>query len=305
MAKKQKRHPLFAHRTLFQLIYSALTNGYALGFVRGTIFTGWSKQFCVPGLNCYSCPGALGACPIGALQAVLGSRKYHISLYMIGFFLLIGSLFGRLICGFACPFGLVQDLIYKIPLLKRFKRKHLPGHRVLKYLKYVILVCFAILLPLVLVDRFGQGQPQFCKWICPSGTLLGGWPLLAVNEQLRGAAGWLFVFKSALCAAILVCSLLVYRPFCKYLCPLGAIYSPFNKVALLCLKVDGAKCIDCGACGRACKMGIEPQKTPNSLECIRCGDCVRRCPTGAIEMYHFLKMPVPTGAAARPDSERV
>lgn len=278
----------FRRRTLFQLLFSALSNGYALGFARGTIFTGWSKQFCLPGLNCYSCPGAVGACPIGALQAVLGSRKYGFSFYAAGFLLMIGSVFGRFICGFACPFGLVQDLLYKIPLLRRAKRKTLPGHRCLKYLKYAVLAG-VVALPLVWVDAFGQGAPQFCKWICPSGTLMGGWPLAALNPGIRGAAGWLFGWKSALCAAILLCAIWVHRPFCKYLCPLGALYAPFNRVALLRLHVDGERCVGCGACARACPMALNPARTPNAAECIRCGACVGSCAQGAIGLYHYLR----------------
>ena len=61
-------------RTVVQLCWMALTNGYAAGFAKGTIYKGELKRVCVPGLNCYSCPGALGSCPIGSLQAVLGDR---------------------------------------------------------------------------------------------------------------------------------------------------------------------------------------------------------------------------------------
>lgn len=278
---------LFHLRTLIQLLVSALTNGYALGFVRGSIFTGWSKQFCLPGLNCYSCPGALGSCPVGALQAVLGSRKFGFSFYMAGFFLLVGSALGRLVCGFACPFGLVQDLLHKIPLPKIRKRKTLPGHRWLKYLKYVVLAG-VVALPLLWVDAFGQGAPQFCKWICPSGTLLGGWTLTAVNAALRQSTAGLFAFKSSLCILILLCAIIVHRPFCKYLCPLGALYAPFNRIALVRLRVDEQKCTRCGACAAVCPMALDPARTPISAECIRCGACVCACSQDAIGLYHYL-----------------
>ena len=72
-------------RLLVQACFAALTNGYLRGFLEGKIYSGPLKQLCVPGLNCYSCPGALGACPIGALQAVLGSRGRKVSLYVVGF----------------------------------------------------------------------------------------------------------------------------------------------------------------------------------------------------------------------------
>ena len=100
-------------RTAVQFCFTALTNGYAAGFARGTIWKGASKQFCVPGLNCYSCPGALGACPIGSFQAVLSDRNYHFAFYVAGFLLVVGALFGRFVCGWLCPFGLVQDLLHR------------------------------------------------------------------------------------------------------------------------------------------------------------------------------------------------
>ena len=159
-------------RLLIQAAFFALTNGYVKGWVSGKIYRGKIKNVCVPGLNCYSCPGALASCPIGSLQAVIGSGKYKISLYVFGLIGLFGILLGRLICGFACPFGLVQDLMYKIPFPKKFK--NLFAHKVLKYLKYVILLVFVIVLPLTVTNTVGMGQPWFCERICPSGTLFAG-----------------------------------------------------------------------------------------------------------------------------------
>lgn len=267
-------------RTLVQLIFAALTNGYAAGFAKGTIYKGAGKLLCVPGLNCYSCPGALGSCPIGSFQAVITSRTNKFTFYVIGFFLLFGALFGRLVCGWLCPFGLVQDLLDKIPFPKKLRR--LPGDRVLKYLKYVILVGFVIVLPLTVLDIVGQGQPWFCKYICPSGTLFAGIPLIASNPPLRAALGWLFTWKTAILAVLLLLSIVVYRPFCRYLCPLGAIYGLFNPVALYRFRIDAEKCTQCGACQRACKLDIPVWQTPNSPECIRCGDCRRACPHDAV-----------------------
>ena len=106
MGKLRKNARLFC-----QSAFTALSNGYLRGFAKGEIFTGDSKIVCVPGLNCYSCPGALGSCPIGALQAVLGSRKFQISFYVLGFLMMVGAICGRFVCGWLCPFGLVQDLL--------------------------------------------------------------------------------------------------------------------------------------------------------------------------------------------------
>lgn len=267
-------------RTIVQIVFTALTNGYAAGFAQGTIYKGTGKLVCVPGLNCYSCPGALGSCPIGALQASLTSRTNKFPAYVLGFLLLFGALFGRLVCGWLCPFGLVQDLLHKIPFPKKLRR--LPGDRVLKWLKYFILVGFVIVLPLTILDIVGQGQPWFCEYICPSGTLFAGIPLIASNPPLRAALGWLFTWKAAILVVLLVLSVIVYRPFCRYLCPLGAIYGLFNPIALYRFHIDKDKCTKCGACQHACKLDIPVWQKPNSTECIRCGDCRRACPHGAI-----------------------
>lgn len=267
-------------RLWIQVLWAAMTNGYALGFLKGKIYTGPLKNLCVPGLNCYSCPGALGSCPIGSLQAVLGSRNYKMSFYIVGFFMIAGSVLGRFVCGWLCPFGLVQDLLHRIPV--PFKRKNLPGHKYLVWLKYVVLVVFVIILPLTVTDIIGQGSPWFCKYICPSGTLFGGVPLTITNHSLRSAIGALFSWKVCLLAIIVLGAVMINRPFCKYLCPLGAVYGLFHPIAFYRYQVDEKKCVSCGKCQKACGMDIPIWKTPNSRECIRCGECIKACPNGAI-----------------------
>lgn len=273
--KKKKNIRLFV-----QVIFVALTNGYVLGFLKGRIYTGPLKALCVPGLNCYSCPGALSSCPIGSLQAVLASRDYHVSFYLLGFFMVIGSIFGRFVCGFLCPFGLVQDLLYKIPF--PFKRKNLPGHRKLVWLKYIVLAVMVIALPLLATDFLGQGKPWFCQYICPSGTLLAGIPLTLTNAPLRNALGFLFQWKVLLLILFVLGSVVFYRPFCKYVCPLGAVYGLFHPIALYRYEVDEESCTHCGKCKKVCGMDIEVWKEPNSRECIRCGECIKACPTCAL-----------------------
>lgn len=276
----KKRKPVKHLRLWVQVIVAAVTNGYLIGFVKGKIFTGWTKQLCVPGLNCYSCPGALGSCPIGSLQAVLGSRNYKFAFYVTGFLMVVGAVFGRFVCGWLCPFGLVQDLLYKIPFFKKLRK--LPGDRWLKYLKYVILIGFVILLPLFAVDIVGQGSPWFCKYICPAGTLEGGIPLVFSNSALQAAVGWLFAWKNLLLIALILLSIPVYRPFCRYLCPLGAIYGLFNPIAFYRYKIDRNSCTGCRACQKACKLDIPVYEKPNSPDCIRCGACKKACPHHAI-----------------------
>ena len=274
-------------RLCVQLAWAALCNGYLAGFVRGTIFTGALKNVCVPGLNCYSCPGALGACPVGSFQAMLTGMEVRIPMYVTGFLFAFGGVLGRIVCGWLCPFGLVQDALYKIPMPG--KMRDLPGDRLLRWLKYVVLAVFVVALPLWMRDPLlNVSDPWFCKYICPSGTVMGGWPLLAANAGLRGAAGWIFAWKSALLVLIIGLSVRSYRPFCKYLCPLGAFYGFFNRIALFRLSVEHAACVKCGSCARVCPMSVDMPAHPDSAECIRCGRCSDACPTGAIRLP-FMK----------------
>lgn len=268
-------------RLWVQLGFAAITNGYVTGFIEGRIFTGPSKALCLPGLNCYSCPGALGSCPIGSLQAVLASRDYRFSFYILGFLMVVGAVFGRFVCGWLCPFGMIQDLLYKIPIGRKIRK--IKGDCYLLYMKYFILLLFVILLPLIVLDIVGQGEPWFCKWICPSGTLMAGWPLVIMNKGIRSAVGLLFAWKNILLVVLILLSISVYRPFCRYLCPLGAIYGFFNPIAFYRYKVDNNKCTSCKKCQNTCKLNIPVYKQPNNMECIRCGNCIKVCKNKAVQ----------------------
>ncbi len=190
--------------------------------------------------------------------------------------MLLGVFMGRYICGWLCPFGLVQELLHKLPsstwIIPRWAG----------YIKYVILLVFVLFLPMVLVNKLGIGDPYFCKYICPAGTLEGSIPLLASHSDLRDAAGSLFLFKLFLLIMTIILSILSFRPFCKIICPLGAIYGLFNPISIYRYRVDAEKCIECGQCARNCKMGVAMYKEPNSPECIRCGECLSTCPVQAI-----------------------
>lgn len=262
-------------RTFFQIIYTIITNGYAYGFMSGKIYKGPLKYACVPGLNCYSCPGAVASCPLGALQNALNKRNFEVPFAVLGFFFIFGSLFGRFVCGWLCPFGLVQDLLYKIPLFK--KRKQLPKHEILKYGKYVTLFGLVIIGSVFLFTGFAK-IPAFCKFLCPSGTLFGAIPLLSSNGMLRSQIGGLFFWKLAVLIVIVLLSVKVYRPFCQYLCPLGAIYGWFNKFSLVQIRWEKEACVSCGACKSACPVNLSPEEISVSAECIRCGKCVDACP---------------------------
>ena len=266
------------HRWKIQFGATLISNPFFLNFVQGKIFRGKLKGVCVPGLNCYSCPAAAASCPIGAVQAVIGSSKFQFAYYVVGLLLFIGVLLGRVVCGFLCPFGWFQELLHKIPS-RKFSTKKL---HILTYLKYVILLLFVIVLPMTLVNEVGMGDPFFCKYICPAGILEGGIPLSLADPGIRASLGALFTWKSCILLGVVVLSVFFYRPFCKWLCPLGAFYGLCNKISMYRLEVDADKCTACGACSRACKMDVDVFRTPNHAECIRCGDCMASCPHQAI-----------------------
>ena len=273
MGKKPK---LPFRRRCIQLASALIYNANLSGFADGTIYKGPTKGVCVPGLNCYSCPGAVGSCPLGALQNALSNLPNKLPLYILGFLLLVGLALGRVVCGFLCPFGLIQELLHKIPTPKI--KKSIWTRR-LSLLKYVILAVFVIWLPLWYAYAQGMPVPAFCKYICPAGTLEGGWPLLALREEYRAIAGFLFSWKTGLCIAILALCVFCHRAFCRFLCPLGAIYSFFSKVALLAVRVDKDRCIGCDLCVKHCQMDVHHV---GDRECIHCGGCQSVCPVNAI-----------------------
>lgn len=304
MDKKKNRFSkqLSRFRGWIQAAATLLTNIHLPNFIKGGIYQGKGKAVCVPGLNCYSCPGAAGACPIGSFQAVVGSSKFRFSYYITGFLILLGVLLGRFICGFLCPFGWLQELLHKIPGKKLSTKKLKP----LTYLKYAILLLAVVLLPAIVVNDLGMGDPFFCKYICPQGVLEGAIPLAAVNEGIRSALGPLFNRKLIILIVVVVLSILFYRPFCKWICPLGAFYALMNKVSLLGIKVDEHKCVSCGKCARVCKMDVDVTKTPNHTECIRCGKCITSCPTDAIKFNYGFEMPKKiTDGIEKPDNKKI
>lgn len=276
-------------RFKIQLLFTAFSNGYLIGFLKGDIYKGKSKQFCLPGLNCYSCPGAMGSCPIGALQSVLSGSGKNFSFYVLGTIILFGVILGRFVCGFLCPFGLFQDLLYKIKTSKIEINPKID--KSLRYIKYFILVGFVIITPIFFVDQFGLGYPAFCKYICPSGTLMGGIPLVIFGgETFSNSIGGLYIWKVLILCICIFLSTKLYRPFCKYLCPLGAFYGMFNNFSIFYrLEVDKNHCTNCKACENTCKMKVDILKNPNSCECIRCGDCINVCNKGCINVVNNVK----------------
>ena len=258
-------------RRLIQLATTLLTNPHVTNFFSGKLYRGELKNFCAPGLNCWSCPAATVSCPIGALQAV-GGAGGKFSFYAAGVTILIGLALGRAVCGFLCPFGLIQELLNKIPSPKISLPKKLLR------VKYFLLIIFVLILPVA--TKFGE--PTFCEYICPAGTLEAGLPLLVTHEEFRSVLGNLFALKVSILLAVIFLCVAVHRFFCRVLCPLGAIYGLLNKYSFCQLHFAADRCVGCGRCKKICPLELDPTKDFSSAECVRCGRCEKICPTCAL-----------------------
>jgi polyferredoxin len=273
-------------RTSIQAASTLLFNLHMAGWRDGTLYAGWSKSLCLPGLHCYSCPSAISACPVGTVQNLLSTPAVTGGLAsgallptlagVLGMVMLPGFIAGRIACSHACPFGFLQDLLHLIPA-PRLR----PGNSLAPASLFMLAV-FVLALPLLLRPAPGSGgDPWFCKVVCPAGTVGAGWPLVLFDggETLR--TGFLFAWKSAVAVLVLAASVPVSRPFCRWLCPLGAAWGLAGRVSVFRMRVSDS-CTRCGACGSVCPSGIEIWRNPSSASCIRCGRCVPRCPAGAI-----------------------
>lgn len=274
-------------RRLSQAVSAVIINSHWHSLFARTIYSGSLKGFCVPGLNCYSCPLAIFACPIGSIQHIFSqirpsitAGKYYLGFYVIGTLGIVGSAVGRMACGWICPFGALQDLLYKIPSPK------IEIPRLFSYFKYAVLLVTVFILPAMVVDAFGYGEVWFCKYLCPAGTLEAGIPLTALSAPLRSQIGYQFWLKFSILVFFLALMIPVRRPFCRTTCPLGAVYSLFNQVSILKLSVS-SECITCDRCYKVCPMGIKVYENPNSKDCIRCLDCVKVCSAHAVS-YKFI-----------------
>ena len=288
-------------RKLIQLYSALLYNAHLRGFIEGEIYQGKAKAVCVPGFNCYSCPGAAGACPLGSLQNALACSGHRIGWYVLGIIMIFGLSLGRTICGWLCPLGLIQELLHKIPTPKIKKSR---VTRALSYLKYVILAVFVVAIPMWYGIKHDMAIPGFCKYICPAGTFEGAIGLLSNpnNANYFAMLGILFTRKFVIMLIIATACIFCYRSFCRFICPLGAIYGMFNRLALISVKVDESRCIGCGACVRSCQMDV---RHTGDHECINCAKCMSVCNKNALSLkcgnYTII---APDGGCAddKPDS---
>jgi polyferredoxin len=233
----------------------------------------------IPGcvFHCYSCPLSAFACPIGVMAnyAALAPVVAEVPYLLIGLLLLVGAASGSLVCGWACPFGFLQDLLGKI-----FPRKiSLPGW--VGHTRYAVLLGLVIILPMILGYRGIPFEKQFvsiCR-LCPAGALEAGLPY-SVQSVIAGN-GWLMSgLKTGILIAFLAAALFIHRPWCRIFCPLGGLLALFNRFSLFHLRFNPQECAECNLCRSRCSMGVKVDQKVNVSGCIRCLECTT---CGAIE----------------------
>lgn len=291
-AARPKRSSHGFRRAAVQLFVALLYNLDFQGVASQSVGKRPTKGVCAPGLHCYSCPGAVAACPIGSLQQAFASSSLGMGFYVVGTLLAFGALFGRLVCGWACPFGLLQDALDKAGRVLRLpKARKGTWSRRLSLFKFAMLA-LVVAGPLVTRVVGSAGKPLFCGYVCPAGTLPGV-ALVASHPMLQQTVGALFSWKAGILVVLVAAAFFVYRPFCRFLCPLGLLYGFFNRFCVLGYRVDAQACTGCGACVRACRMDVEGV---GDRECIQCGSCVAVCAEQAIR---FTVRPKRNGVGTR------
>jgi ferredoxin-type protein NapH len=226
-----------------------------------------TKGLPCPALNCYACPTAAFACPIGSIQHF--AARHRVPWYVLGVVGLVGALVGRASCGWFCPFGLLQELVHKIPVPKL----RLPNR--FNWTRYIFLAVLVVIVPYL------TGEPWFSK-LCPAGTLEAAIPVALLDTDVRAALGLLFWIKLGILGVFLGWMSVTRRPFCRWVCPLGALWSPFNPVSSFRLSVDLERCIKCNQCQEVCPTDIRVYEDSHSAACIRCLKCIPECPVQCI-----------------------
>lgn len=205
--------------------------------------------------------------------------------YVVGMILLFSILFGRVICGWICPFGFLQDLIYRFPF---YKRKLILPFNIQRYIKHGFLIFFVLIFPIAFIGDFGYGTLWYCKYFCPAGTLEAGIINLPLRPELKELVGKLFLIKVFILVIVFVLCIIELRFFCKNLCPLGLMYGLFNRFSIFQLSWSEKTCSACSLCEKVCPMDLAIPKGLNSAECIRCLNCLKVCPTKAINLEKTL-----------------
>lgn len=238
------------------------------------LHSSWGPEFkwlCNPVLSCHSCALAWFACPIGVFVQYAG---FHAFPYIaLGTVLLVGALVGKLLCGWVCPFGYVQDLLHMIPspkfTLPRWTAK----------IKYFVLVAGVIVFPAI---WGGETVLSFCR-VCPASAL----EVTIPNHLIHGIfpLTTLTIIKLSVLLSVLVLAVFSSRSFCKMFCPIGALLAPLNLISFWRIKLPTERCAQCHKCDTVCAVHGNPssrvsQGIPANVaaECIVCHDCQKLCP---------------------------
>lgn len=181
-------------------------------------------------------------------------------------------LFGRWFCGYLCSFGAMQDLLWFVSK-KTFKLRHrVPPKldRALRRSKYILLALIAALLWTGLVSTDLSGPWSVFGQYTDLGSRPGLAPLLSVG--------------GALLILIILASIFIERGFCRYLCPMGAVYAILSKLQRFPVLKKRDACGSCRSCSQSCAMALELGEVDavHSGECIRCMRCAEICPRGNV-----------------------
>jgi len=213
------------------------------------------RYFCVPALNCWSCPLSTFSCPIGALGT---SLSFHVVPFVvIGVLLVAGAILGRFFCGWVCPFGLLQEGLYRIPT---------PKFRIPDWLanaKYLFLAGGVIIVPYLWTTN---SNLFFCQY-CPAGRIEAG----LYEKVLHPAVPQ--TWRLAVLVAFVLLIVFSSRGFCRAVCPLGAIFGLCNKFSLFRMRLDREKCTNCLWCHKVCPTSHRFNESDNSTNCVRCLNC--------------------------------
>jgi NapH/MauN family ferredoxin-type protein len=209
-------------------------------------------------------------CPFGGIETLtrflsqgLYIPKTGITNILLLIVVLISTILaGPVFCGWICPLGSIQDWTRTLAKKLKIKKIRIPE-------KLDFIFSFARYLVLFLIIR--------ATYLSFNLVFLKADPYYALMHFYTGEVAPVAL---GVLAVTLVTSLFIERPWCRYLCPLGAILGPLGKISILKVKKPSQKCISCGACSRSCPVGLDPssKESVTSSRCIRCGLCEPACP---------------------------
>jgi polyferredoxin len=210
------------------------------------------------------------ACPIGlmAQYAAMFPAWATVPWLLIGVLVAVGALVGTLVCGWACPFGFLQDLLGRVTS----KKLVLPDW--IGYFRYVVLFGLVLFLPWYYGTQgimYDEQPVSICR-LCPAGAAEAG--LYYSLESVFNAKGWLMSwYKTLILISFVAASIFIYRPWCRIFCPLGGLLALFNRFSLFHLQFNPNHCTECNTCRSRCPVGVKVDIAVNTTGCIRCLDC--------------------------------